>query len=317
MNPSALTPIPLDDAEILRLVATPRRRLFPSLNRASAFAPLILVCCVLPSFQLLSNPALNEEASLWGLRSLAVANATTLDAILQPGQNEDGEPLIFQPPLAAWLNGLVVRVTGPQHLLSTSLVSLGATGVAIWLMTRCAWRFGGAHTALIAALLMCSHPQILESAIVPNAGALGVGLLLASVFGFQRHLERGAPLISPSLFVAGVAWGLSILAIGPIAISLPLIFILSEVVSARRQNAGGGSQSDWTATFWTGTYRTAFQSALIFVVIGLAIGGWWEVLMFSRYGFGFLHSWLSGVPLECLTHDGSEWTTDLCPVLKP
>ena len=308
-----LTPIPqpLDDAQLLRAVSPPRKSLFHSLNRASAFAPLILVCCVLPVFQLLSHPGLNEQASLWGLRSLAVANATTLDMKLQPGRNEAGTPLIFQPPLSAWSNGFIIRILGPSHPLSTSLISLFATGVSIWLSTRCAWRIGGAKTALIAALLMCSHPQILESAIVPTNSALGICFLLASFFGFQRHLERGEPHISPSLLVSGITWGLSLLAIGPIAFILPLTFTWHAMRYTSLLTEGKNPQRR--------QFRPsgpALQSTLIFTIIGLLIGGWWPLMMFWHDGFRFLRSWGTSLPLECLTPTGFEWSADLCPVLQ-
>jgi hypothetical protein len=308
---TTIAPIPFTDADLLRVATTPRKRLFPSLYRASAFAPLILVCCILPSFLLLTHTGLNEEGSLWGLRSLAFANATTIEAQLKPGLNEAGEPLLFQPPLAAWLNGSVAGLLGPSHPLSTSLVSLVATAIAIWLATRCAWRIGGAHTALIAALLMCSHPQVLESAIVPTNSAVGMCLLLASVFGFQRHLQRGASPLSSGLLISGITWGLSILAIGPISFTLPLIFLFHALRYARTLPIENEGSNVSERIRWP-----AFRSIIVFTLIGLAVGGWWEAMMFSQHGSVFLHSWWSSLPLECLKEGGSEWTTDLCPALQ-
>ncbi len=307
-------PVPLDDAELMRVAATPRRRLFPSLNRASAFTPLIVVCCALPALLLLADQSLNEEASLWGLRSLAVANSTTFVQMLEPGLNETGEPLFFQPPLVAWLNGIVVRALGPSHPLSSSFVSLVATGLAIWLTTRLAWRIGGANTALVAALLMCSHPQVLESAIAPTNGPVGFCLVLASVFGLQRHLEGKQPNVSPSLVIAGITWGLSLLAIGPIAFSVPLIFVLllfnprSRSQSANENDSThAGSSEGWPAQ----------RSTLVFVGIGLLIGGWWGVLMLFQYGMAFWSSWWTSLPAECLAQENAEWRCDLRPLLQP
>ena len=198
MTPS---PILLDDSELLRAASTPRVRLFPALYRASAFAPLIIVCCVFPAFQLLTNPTLDEEDAIWGIRAIAVSNATTLREILEPGVNDPSQPMIFQPPLAAWLNGATIRVLGPLHPLSTSLISLLATAVSIWLTSRLAWRIGGAQTALVSALLMCCHPQTLKLAISPSHGSITLCLMIASVFGFQRHLEGKWVGVSPSLLI--------------------------------------------------------------------------------------------------------------------
>lgn len=313
---TSVPPLPatFDDSSLLRLATTPRSRLFPVLNRASAFAPLIIVCCVLPAFQLLARPTLNEEASLWGLRSLAEANATTVVEMLEPGLNEDGRPLIFQPPLAAWLNGAVERVLGPTHPLSSSLISLLATGIAIWLATRMAWRIGGANTSLVTALLMCSHPQVLEMAITPSNSAIGFCLILACVFGMQRHLEGKVPGVSKSLLISGVTWGLSLLAIGPTALIVPLLL----VCHAFNQRPGHRTPDDTSMTS-SGRISSwpSLRSTLVMSGIGLALGGWWEVLMLVQYGLAFWGSWWSSLPVECLAQGNNEWHCDLRPLLQP
>ena len=310
MTPATPNPVLIDDADLLRLIATPRQRLFSSLNRASAFTPLIVVCCALPALLLLSQTGLNEVASMWGLRSLAVANAASLEELLEPGLNEANQPLLFQPPLAAWLNGFVIRVLGPSHPLSPSLVSLLATGAAIWLATRCAWRIGGANTALISALLMCSHSQVLESAVVPTNSAIGMCLFLATVFGLQRHLERQNSLLSPSLLLSSVTWGFTLLAIGPIALSLPLVFILLNWTSRRtREGLPVAPASDCAIGCWTSR-----RSLLIFVCLGLVVGGWWEVMMLNKYGLIFLRPWWACLPKECFS--GRDWPSEVCPLLQ-
>ena len=307
-------PASLDDSSLLRLATTPRSRLFPVLNRASAFAPLIIVCCVLPAFQLLAQPTLNEEGSLWGLRSLAEANASTLMQVVEPGLNEAGQPLIFQPPLAAWLNGAMERVLGPSHALSSSLISLVATGIAIWLATRLAWRIGGANTSLVAALLMCSHPQVLEMATTPSNSAIGFCLILACVFGMQRHLEGRVPTFSKSLLISGVTWGLSLLAIGPTSLIVPLLL----VCHAFNQRPGHRTP-EGMATTVSGRISSwpVLRATLIMCGIGVAIGGWWEVLMLAQHGSTFWRSWWSSLPVECLAQGNKEWHCDLRPLLQP
>lgn len=312
MTPPTPHPVLVNDTELMRLIATPRQRLFSSLNRASAFTPLIVVCCALPALLLLSNNGLNEIASMWGLRSLAVANATSLEELLEPGRNEASQPLLFQPPLAAWLNGFVIRVLGPSHPLSPSLVSLLATGAAIWLATRCAWRIGGANTALISALLMCSHPLVLESAVVPTNTAIGICLFLASVFGLQRHLERKNSLFSPSLLLSSVTWGFTLLAVGPVAFSLPLVFIILNGTFRRlAQGLPEQPKTECVIGCWTSK-----RSLLIFVCVGLAVGGWWEIMMLSRYGLTFWRPWWACLPKECLFQGDSEWQSTVCPLLQ-
>ena len=311
MTPVIPNPVLLNDADLLRAVSSPRDRLFTTLSRVSAFAPLIVVCCILPAFQLLTNPGLNELDSMWGLRSLAVANSTSIKSILEPGINETGQPLIFQPPAAGWLNGFVVRLIGPSHPFSTSLISLIATGTAIWLVTRCACRIGGANTALISGLLMCSHPQVLESAIVPTNCAVGLCLMLASMFSFQRYLEQGQSLVSLNLFGSGVLFGVSLLTIGPIAFSIPSIFFLLGLISPPRTR----SISELTNnTRVLGS--PALRSILILVVVGLLVGGWWELMMFNQHGRSFWRAWWTSLPKECLEPGETDWRTDVCPLLQ-
>ena len=303
-------PAPLDDVDLLRAATTPRRRLFLILNRASAFAPLIVVCCVLPAFQLLAMPTLNEEGALWGLRSLAVADANTLSAIVQPGLNEAGQPFIYQPPLAAWLNGIVIRIFGASHLLASSLVSLTATAVAIWLATRLAWRMGGANTAV----LMCSHPQVLAMATAPSNGSIGLCLILASVFGFQRHLEGRAVRVSSSLAISGIVWGLSLLAIGPVAFSVPILFALHAL------NQRSGMQPEFAKRSFRNQIlrsRTVLRSTLLLVGTGLLVSLWWGFVMLSAHGSVFMRSWWTSLPMEYLTAETGEWQNELRPLLQP
>ncbi len=314
MTSPALISVPLDDSELLRIAVTPRARLFPVLNRASAFAPLIMVCCVLPAFQLLNQPTLNEDVATWGLRGIAVAKASHFRELLEPGLNEPAQPLVYQPPLASWLNGMAMRTFGPSHPLASSFVPLVTTGIAIWLTTRMAWRIGGANTALISGLLACSHPQILEMAIAPSGGPIGFWLMLASVFGLQRHLEGPSVCISTSLVLSGVTWGLSLLAVGPIAFVVPVLFL----IHAAGQLIAAHSDREVLSPFgrWTEGWPVT-RSTLILVVIGFIVAGWWEVYMLWEHGLVFWRSWWSSLPVECLTQSNSERRCDLLPLIQP
>ncbi|WP_010587829.1 ArnT family glycosyltransferase [Schlesneria paludicola] len=314
------SPVTVDDSKLLALAKTPRAKLFPTLNRASAFAPLIVACCVLPAFQLLNNPTLNELGSLWALRSLAVANATSFQAVLEPGINEPGQPFTFQPPLMAWLDGFVLAVMDPSNIVADTLVSLIAAGITIWLTSRMAWRIGGANTALVAALLMCSHPQLLEIAITSTNGAISLCLMLATAFGIQRHLEISTRYRSPSLIISGVVFGLTLLAVGPVAFTIPLVFALHAI-------SPKGEPSRHTRPLTTDATSSAMvarsqrdfviKSTLLMTAIGLVVGGWWGVLMTVTHGMPFVRSWWLGLPVECLSQIKNEWRCDLQPLVQP
>lgn len=314
MSTSPPKPVLLDDKELLTAVTSPRTRLFQVLTRVSAFAPLIVVCAVFPAFQLLARPVPNDDASLWGLRSLAVASAETLDDLLKPGLNGPGQPLLFQPPLAAWFNALFIRLTSHSREWAASSISALAIGLAIWLMTRFAKRIGGANAALVSAVLMCSHPQILGLTIIPSNGAVGILLMLAAVFGFQRHLEGHAVRVSASLAVTGIVWGLSLLAVGPVAFMIPLLFVIHSL------NQKPGSEPEFMQRpfqFQLLQSRTILRATLLIVGLGLVVGCWWNLVMFASYGTQFTGSWWTGLPPEFATNGNSEWHCDLRAVFQP
>ncbi|RLS75168.1 MAG: hypothetical protein DWI02_12955, partial [Planctomycetota bacterium] len=131
MTKQVPSPILLDDNDLLRVVATPRKRLYPRPKSLSIFTPLILVCALFPTLLLLTNFPLSEADSSWALRSLAVANASSVTEFLQPESSDSDQPLRFQPPLAPWLNGIVIRLLGTSRFLSLSLVSLVASSLTI------------------------------------------------------------------------------------------------------------------------------------------------------------------------------------------
>lgn len=308
------SPVLLDDSQLVRAAQTPRTRLFQVLGRVTALTPLIVVCAVMPALQLLTNATLDDLASLWGLRSLGVAYAHSIDAIVTPGLNEPGQSLIYQAPLAAWLNGIVTAIVGPLYRLSESAVSLIAIALAIWLITRMAWRIGGANIALISALLMCSHPLVLEMAVSPGNGSIGLCLMLVAVFGFQRHLEGKSTQVSRSLAASGMAWGLALLAIGPVAFSIPVLF----AGHALNQQGDTVPESDLHSF---GNYlrpnRSVMRSTLFVVGTGLVVASWWNLMMFAGYGTEFAVSWWTSLPIEFRSEANREWRSDLLSLLQP
>ena len=308
------SPILLDDSDLIRIASTQRTRLFQILSRVRAFAPLIVVCSILPSLLLLTSPALDEEGALWGLRNLAVANATTIDTALEAGINEPGQPLVCQPPLAAWLNGLVIKLAGPTSPLATMLIPVLATGFAIWLITRLASRIGGANTALVSALFMCCQTDVLEMAIGPDNSSVGLALLFVSMLTFQRTLEGRPASLSSSLIVSGIAWGLSVLAIGPVALSIPIVFIVHAIIpKPEHRFVADSSISQKPMSQGQSTLR----STAFIVGIGLVVAGWWCLLMVTTIGTDFIYSWSFSLPLECIRNGTSQWQCDLRPYLQP
>lgn len=308
------SPILLDDSDLIRIASTQRTRLFQILSRVRAFAPLIIVCSILPSLVLLTSPALDEEGALWGLRNLAVANTISIDSAIEAGINEPGQPLVSQPPLAAWLNGLVIKIAGPTSPLATTLIPVLATGFAVWLITRLASRIGGANTALVAALFMCCQADILEMATEPDNSSVGLALLLVSMLTFQRHLEGRPASFSSSLIVSGIAWGLSVLAIGPVALTIPIVFVIHAIIPKPEHRFVADSSISQKPM---SQGRSTLIAAVYIVGLGIILAGWWCLLMLTTIGTDFLYSWGLSLPLECIRKDSPQWQCELRPYLQP
>lgn len=302
-------PVVLNDTELLKAAATPRTRLFSLLSRANGLAPLILICCIVPASQLLTDPEFNEDASIWGLRNLAAARSTNWFGFIEPGLSDPGLPLIFQPPLASWANTPAIRLFGPTHILSAALVSLIATAVSIGLTARLAWKISGPSTALIAALLFCSHPQILEWAVIPSNAALGCCFLMISLDQFQRYFEQSAGRSVTPLLLSGFAWGLLLLSAGSVALILPPLFI-GYCLVRRAQPAARNMDGD---TFRVGS---VFKPWLIVMAAGLFVGGWWPLLMSVKYGSDFWRTWFTNIPEMCQSNGSIQWNCQILPQLQ-
>jgi hypothetical protein len=302
-------PVILDDAELLKVAATPRTRLFPLLDRANGLTPLILICCIFPAFQLLQEPDFNEQSSIWGLRNLATAKSTTWFGFLEPGLADPGLPLIFQPPLASWVNAPFIRTFGPTHVLSNALVSLVSAAISIGLTARLAYRIGGVSTALIASLLLCSHPQLLEWSVIPGNAALGCCFLLISLDQFHRYFEQGPAVSSMPLVWSGLAWGLLLLTAGSVAlIPLPLFACYEWIRQPIAQTHESGRD--------TNRVLPVYKACLMVLGIGMIAGGWWPLLMWIKYGNVFWPRWLTNIPEMCLSSGSIEWQCTALPQLQ-
>ena len=163
-----------------------------------------------------------------------------------------------------------------------SLVSLAATAMAVWLTTRLAWRIGGANTALVSALLMCCNPQTLEMAISPSNGSVGLCLMLASVFGFQRHLEGTSVRLSTSLIVSGFVWGLLMLSelsiVAPQSHLLFSLHALNQRMGNQPEFANPSVQNQLLQS------RTILRSTFYLLGIGLFVSAWWGFVI-GQNGF--------------------------------
>jgi len=111
----------------------------------------------------------------------------------------DGEPRFQKPPLAYW-SAAVSYLTFGVGVLASRLPFLLAGCGTLWLTYRLARRLtGSVETALLAAVVLLSHPQFFLCSIRTMPDSLLVFFITLSAYGFLR-------LIVFEEFVAGAFW---------------------------------------------------------------------------------------------------------------
>jgi len=303
---------PLDDSQLLRLAADPRTRLFPEPSRTAILAPLVIVMALLPALAIVRTSGLDEISSRWGLRALDVVVARELPHWLQPGREGFGRSLAYQPPLASWLQASVVRAIGIERPASWLVVSFLATCGCVVAMYRLARRLGGASFSLVVVACLACHPLTLRLATGTTPGAIGLLLIVVSVWGLLGHLEGPPLLVSFRLLVGALAWGLALLAAGPVALALllPLLLHMGGLRGGLARAASDSSLAGIVRSVWTGT-----TALLILIATGLSFSSWWEVMMLSEHGTAFWSSWWTGSLLRdpssiTLSPSGRSWIAD-------
>ncbi len=288
---------PLDDSQLLRLAADQRTPLFSDSRRTAVLAPLVIVLSLLPALAIPLAPQFDETSSRWGLRAIDVATASQLTGWLEPGRDGFGRALAFQPPLMSWLTAVVVRTFGMDRSASWHGVSLLATCLCLCAMYRLARRLGGGMYSLIVVVCLAGHPLTVQLVTETTPAALGMLLIVATLWGFVSHLESARSLVSIRLLVGGLAWGLSVLAIGPcsIAVLLPLLFyVLLGGIRAAMVNAPTTTVSLAAVLKQARGIGVGAASLLLLIATGLSFSSWWVLMMLSEYGVPFWSSWWLG-----------------------
>jgi len=280
---------PLDDSQLLRLASDPRTRLFPPLRGATVFGPLVVLTGLAPFLVAMLGTELGDNSAGWGLRAIDVMSAVSIQECLEPGHNGLGRGYVHQPPLSSWLLAVTAPCLGTDQLLSWRILSATAQCLAIWAMYLLGRRLGGASFGLITALALCGHPVMLRIATVTNPAAVGSLLLIIAVWGYLGHLEGPPQLVSLRMLAGSVAWGLSLLAVGPVALALfvPMLihaWLLNAGLHDREHPARSRMRQLWLG----------LRTLAVFVMTALSFSGWWQLMMLTSYGSEFLNSWWSG-----------------------
>lgn len=288
---------PLDDSQLLRLAADPRTPLFSDPSRTAVLAPLVIVLSLLPALAIPLAPQFDETSSRWGLRAIDVAMAQQLSHWLEPGREGFGRVLAYQPPLMSWLTASVVRVFGMDRPASWHGVSLLATCVGLCATYRLARRLGGGTYSLIVVACLACHPLTMSLVTETTPAALGMLLIVVTAWGWLGHLDSARSLASVRLLVSGVAWGLSVLAIGPCAFAVLLPLLLHVILgggSSATELARSASAPLATASCNRGSVGRGVASLMLLVATGLSFSSWWVWMMLSEHGVLFGSSWWTG-----------------------
>ena len=286
-----------DDRRLLELAAEPAGELFPMLQRAPAFRPLLVLFAVLPGLYALTQRTLSDTSAWWSLASLEVAAAESPD--LLPTEAESGAADAsgaWRPPLSVWLTAVVMRGFGPDQGISTVLASYLATIALIVLAYHLFGRLGDARLGLWTAVFMAFHGPVLSQAQTPVPISLGVVLSLATIWGFYVHIRAANGAVSVPLLLAGVAWALCLLAAGPIALGVLLVLVACAVAVPPRRPAARVVPHP-AAARRKATWSPAVPLAVLTLTAFVA-GAWWPLLTLWNTGWPDLGAWLSFGRLE-------------------
>ncbi len=301
----------VEDRQLLELSVSPKKSLFPLLNRAEAMSPLIALLALLPPLYVLMNRTLTPLDALWGLKAVAITTAESAEGWLDPKAINGAveAPLKWQPPLSSWLRAGVMSVTGTDHPLALVLTSYLATAGLIALLFGFSDQLRGPQFAWWTTLLTSLSGPILEGAQTPAPVSLTLSFAVAACWGFAVHCEKSKRLYSWPLGGAGLAWGLCLLAGGPV--SLVVLAILLLYVLVERPEPKPSLKVEGNALKKTWKARLALRSLGILCLLGFIVGGWWEVWMFARHGGTFLSGWLVGSASLPTPETTSAWSRQI------
>jgi hypothetical protein len=260
-------------------------------------SPLIVLLALIPPLYVLANRTLTPMDAMWGLKAVAISASDSAATWIDPAAADQGGNdilLKWQPPLSSWLIAGVMSASGTHRPLALVLFSFLATAGLIAVMFGLAERLRGPQFAWWTTCLMALHGPILQGAQTPAPVSLTLFFAAAACWGFVAHCQDSKRLVSWPLAWGGLSWGLCLLAGGPVAlvmVAILLLYVLSRSQEPKNPKKPNGSKSQKK-----GKARPALESLGLLLLLGLAVGGWWELWLFFQHGFEFAAGWFAGAP---------------------
>ena len=209
----------LEDTELVNLSTPHIRRLFVILDRGRVLWPIVAVTAALSGIVAVHSWEISDSAARWGLDSLRIIHSDPMQISLAAGPRDDFQPDSFQPdsfqpPLAHRLNAISFWMLSPMThlglLLPCCLAYVGLVGAVFMLYGQwCGPRYG-----FLAGMLVACHGPILLQATDPSPVSLCLCLAVLSIWLLCAHVQNPTRVISGRLALAGLCWGLCLLAGG-------------------------------------------------------------------------------------------------------
>ncbi|MCH8829507.1 MAG: glycosyltransferase family 39 protein, partial [Planctomycetes bacterium] len=279
----------IDDAKLIEMASHCPETLFPVLNRAKPLWLLIIVAAALPALYVLDSCSLDEQSAVRALRAIDVLTAQTAADATAPGQSETARPLRYQPPLATWMTAVAMAILGTAHPIAPMIVSSFIAVALVGMMFAFLQQIGWGRIGFWTAIILSSHPVFLFFILSGTSATLAFFFLAISLWAMIRHTRNGAAPVSFSLLLAGIALGLCLLSGGPIALvgfGLLLVFLFDGKEEPRR----AGFNSPKRRANSERMHR--LLTPVVLALTAFAVGGWWVMMMATRYGGDFWSEWL-------------------------
>lgn len=286
----------VDDSKLIELSAEPVRNLFPIFRRASALKPLVWLLAVLPGVYALQYNTFDLADAFWGVKSLAVVIESDLARILDPALIDPPVPYQWYAPLATWLTALLQMAIGTAHPVGLALVPFLSTAGLIGL-TYSLWRMlSGPRFGFLTVVLLAFQANLLRTVQNTAPHALGLMFAVMALWGYLGHLRETKGVTSLKLLYGGIGLGLCLLASGPLALWVVIVLAFHLLsfrggVGTVRRGPTAGRKTSWNG--WA-----ASRSLAILVLMALAVGGWWELMLATQYGWEFWQVWLTGTAYQ-------------------
>lgn len=298
-----------DEADLLRRAVAPQVEWFPVPRRAAAMQPLVWLLALVPILFAGVRAPWTEDAARWGLRALKLMTADEWGEFLDPGDAIPNGDLEFEPPLMTWLTAASMFCAGPSQPSAVIFPAAISVFLIVVVAYELARHIGGAWLGLLATLLMATHPITQQLVQQPTAATMGLTTSLLTFCCLQRHFDTRTATWSRWVLLGGLSWGLCLMSSGPLSL---VTVAIATIYLATAPRTGTGSRRIVPLNRKAGYAEwRQWKSFILWIAIGILVGGWWGLMMGSVHGSEFWAVWLGLItrssPTPLVPADVENW----------